>query len=254
MEPISALIVDDEPWARELIATLLKDEDDIIIAGQCGDGVEALAAMRSLSPDLVFLDVQMPGMDGFAAIEQIPAESLPAIIFVTAYDEHALRAFEANAVGYLLKPIDAERFAQTLRRAVEIIESGRTAEYARRLEMLLAGRKKPFLERILVKTRDGQRLLRVAEIDWIEAAGNYVSVHVGAQSHLVRQTMKSIESSLDPASFLRIHRSIIVNLDRVESLHPAAGGEYAVKLRDGTELTLSRGYRHRLEQFLPASS
>ena len=246
---IRVLIVDDEPLARERIRDLLASANDVEIVGECENGKEAVDLIREKKPDLLFLDVQMPHLDGFGVVEEIGAEEMPTTIFVTAYDRHALRAFEVHALDYLLKPFDAERFGKALERA-RIRLGQKQGQMNPQLEALLSDvqtRSKP-LERIMIKTSGRIFFLRLEEIDYIEAAGNYVRLHVGKEDHLLRETMSSLESKLDPRKFLRIHRSTIVNIESVKELQPLFHGEYAVLLRDGTQLTLSRGYRDKLEE------
>jgi two-component system LytT family response regulator len=234
------LIVDDEPLACERLRTLLSGEPDIEIAGECHDGASALAAIRRLAPDLVFLDVQMPEMDGFAVLRAL--DRMPAVIFVTAFDQFAIQAFEVHALDYLLKPFDRERFQKALARA-------RRGDLDARLRGLieeLRGRKQ-YTDRLVVRSGGRVLFLRVEELDYIESAGNYVRLHSGSEQYLYRETMARLESSLDPAKFARIHRSTIVNVDRVKELHPMFRGDYAVVLRDGRELTLAKSYRDRLK-------
>jgi len=252
MKLIRALIVDDEPLARDRVASLLKDEPDIEIAGQCRDGHEAIEAIVKVEPDLVFLDIQMPGADGFDVIKAVGPERMPLVIFVTAYDQHALRAFEVRALDYLLKPFDRERFREALGRARAQIEGRETGDLGRRLLALVQDiRPGPVrTERIVVKSGGKLFFLRTDEIDWIEAAGNYAKVHVGSDSHLLRETMLSLEAKLDPDKFFRIHRSRIVNLERVKEMQPWFNGEYVVILKTGVKLTLSRGYREKLQERL----
>jgi two-component system, LytTR family, response regulator len=246
---IRVLIVDDEPLARERIRDLLASANDVEILGECGNGKEAVAAIHEKKPDLLFLDVQMPHLDGFGVVEEVGIEEMPTTIFVTAYDRHALRAFEVHALDYLLKPFDAERFGKALERA-RVRLGQKQGQMNSQLEALLTdvqARSKP-LERIMIKTSGRIFFLRLDEIDYIEAAGNYVRLHVGKEDHLLRETMSSLESKLDSRKFLRIHRSTIVNIESVKELQPLFHGEYAVLLRDGTQLTLSRGYRDKLEE------
>jgi len=234
--------VDDEPLARERIRTLLAGERGVEIAGECPDGLSAVRAINALSPDLVFLDVQMPEMDGFAVLERLSRDRMPAVIFVTAFDQYAIKAFEVCALDYLLKPFDRERFAKALARAKS------AGDVTARLTALLEewnGRRK-YLDRLVIRGGGRVFFLRVAEIDWIESAGNYVRLHCGNEEHLYRETMARMESALDPARFARIHRSTIVNVERVKELHPLFRGDYTVILRNGRELTLSKGYRDRL--------
>lgn len=248
---IRALIVDDEPLAREGIREFLGGAPDVKIVGECANGSEALAAIVELSPDLVFLDVQMPEMSGFEVLAALDRRPIPAIIFITAYDQYALKAFDVHALDYLLKPIDADRFRETLERARKQLELQRSGQVSQHIVSLLTKLKtqqeREYIERLMVKSRGRVFFLRTAEIDWIEAAGNYVNLHVGEESHLIRETMAGLESKLDPNQFLRVHRSTIVNIARVEELQPWFSGEYAVILRDGTQLTLSRTYRSKLQ-------
>jgi two-component system LytT family response regulator len=230
MEKIRALIVDDEPFAREGIRVLLSDDPEIEIVGECADGREAVEAIREGSPDLVFLDVQMPEMDGFGVIDEIGAKAMPVVIFVTAYDQYALRAFDVAALDYLLKPYDDERFASAVQRAKSQVRRGAVGELGRKLVALLESqqggpdraRTTPgdHLRRVMLKTGGRVIFLKAEEIDWIEAEGDYVRLHVGADTHLLRDTMKRLEAQLDPAKFVRTHRSTIVNLDRIKRATP----------------------------------
>jgi two-component system LytT family response regulator len=247
MSPVRALIVDDEPWARERICSLLEGDAGIRVVGESTGGADAVEAIRRLKPDLVFLDVQMPDLDGFQVLEKVAEEHLPRVIFVTAYDRHALRAFDVHAVDYLLKPFDRRRFTQAVERAVDQINGAATHDQMERLERLL-NEIKPrsiALERFLVRQSGRLFFVPARAVDWIEAAGNYVCLHMGEHSHLVRRTMDSVEAKLDGKVFQRIHRSAIVNLDRIAEVRPTFSGEYSVVLRDGTELTLSKSYRDR---------
>lgn len=252
--PIRTLIVDDEPLARERLRTLLADEADIEIVGECGDGRRAVAAIRKHRPDLVFLDVQMPELDGFGVLRAVGAQNLPTVVFVTAYDKYALKAFEVHALDYLLKPFDRDRFDRALDRARRELRRG-TGELNERVLHLLeeAGAKPRFLERLVVKTAGRVYFLRAEEIDWFEAAGNYVKLHAGKDEHLIRETMANLEDQLNPKKFVRIHRSTIVQIERIKELQPWFHGDYVVLLRDGTKLTLSRSYRDRLENLLGKS-
>jgi two-component system, LytTR family, response regulator len=244
--------VDDEPLARERLTGLLFSEPDIEIVGQCRDGEEAITSIMDLSPDLVFLDVQMPQMNGFEVIDAVGNERMPLVIFVTAYDQHALRAFQVRALDYLLKPFDRERFLSSLQRAREAVRLRREGRLDERLGALLAdlGAARRYLKRLLVKNGSRTVLLQTGEIDWIESAGNYVRLHVGRERHLLRETMAALEEKLDPERFVRIHRSTMVNLERVRELEPFFHGDYVLKLLDGTRLTLSRTYRDRLQERL----
>ena len=248
---LRTLIVDDEPLARDRIKRFLRDETGVEIIGECGNGTDAIAAIKKESPDLVFLDIQMPEKTGFDVVKSLNGR-MPAVVFVTAYDQYALQAFDVHALDYLLKPFTRERIHRAVSRARESIESRRMGNIDERLISLIADLKqeKKYLERLVVKTTGRVFFLRTEEIDWIEAAGNYVKLHVGRETHMIRETMNGIEGKLDPDKFLRIHRSTVVHIDRIKELHPMFSGDYAVILRDGTELALSRNYRERfLELF-----
>lgn len=250
---IRTLIVDDEPLARERLRTLLSAELDIEIIGECGDGPQAVESIRRDAPDLVFLDVQIPEIDGFGVIERVGVEHVPVVVFVTAYDQYALEAFDVHAIDYLLKPFDEARFAKALARARSAVQAQRSGEVNERLLALLRDlRTAPTgrTERLVVKSAGRLFFLRTDEIDWIESSGNYVCLHVGSESHLLRETMSSLEARLDPTSFIRIHRTAIVNVDRIKELQPLFHGEYEVVLRSGARLTLSRSYRDRLQCLL----
>ncbi len=245
---IRALIVDDERPARRKVRRFLEAEGEIEVIGEAGDGPAAIAAIRERRPDLVFLDIQMPGADGFEVIEAL-GDARPHIIFITAFHEHAVRAFDVEAVDYLLKPFDTERFQVALARAKGRIrqkEPGLTPETLQRLlDGIRAGAP---VERILVKRDDRSYFVAADEIDWIEAADNYVKLHTRGGSHLVRGTLAGLEGRLDPSRFVRISRSAVVNLDRIAELRPWSHGDRIAVLRDGTELTLSRRYRKRLAE------
>jgi two-component system, LytTR family, response regulator len=249
---IRALIVDDEPLARSRIKTFLQAEPQVEVVGECSNGEEALEAIQQKAPGLLFLDIQMPGLNGFEVLEALEPQKIPAVIFVTAYDQYALKAFEVHAVDYLLKPFDRERFSRALGRAKEQSERQAAGGLNQHILALLEDLKgnNRFLERIVTKSGGRIFFLRVEEIDWIEAEGNYVRLHCGGESHLLRETMSGLETKLDPKRFLRIHRSTIMNIERVKELQPWFRGDYVVILRDGTKLTLSRGYRDRLETLL----
>ncbi|HEX8922531.1 MAG TPA: LytTR family DNA-binding domain-containing protein [Pyrinomonadaceae bacterium] len=259
---IRTLIVDDEPLARRNIRVLLKEDPEIELIGECGSGAEALKVIQKHAPDLLFLDIQMPLMSGFEVLEKIDAEKIPAIIFVTAFDQYAIRAFEVHALDYLLKPFDDARFEKALKQAKKQIEQREINQLSQRLVRLLEdrdaqpnkARTPTYLSRLMVKSASRVFFLKVDEIDWIEAADYYVKLHVGVKSHLLRETMSDMEAKLDPEKFLRIHRSAIVNLDRVKEMHAHFNGEYLVILRDGTELKLSRSRREQLQQMLDIGS
>jgi two-component system LytT family response regulator len=251
IETFRAVIVDDEPLARDSIRLLIERDPAVIIAGEA-TGSDAAALVTRTRPDIMFLDIQMPEVDGFALLEQIGAEAVPAIVFVTAYDRYALRAFEVHALDYLLKPFDDRRFAQALAHAKECARSSRRGETDARIAQLLderAGAAAP--ARFLVPVRDKTIVVDADEIDWIEAADYYVSLHVTRHgtvaSHLLRQTMEELEQRLDPRQFFRIHRSAIVNIDRVREIHPLFRGDCALVLADGRRLKLSRGRRRDFE-------
>jgi two-component system LytT family response regulator len=256
MSKVRTLIVDDEPLAREGVRSLLESEPDIEIIGECGDGRSAVLAIEKQRPDLVFLDVQMPELDGFGVLETLELESLPVVIFVTAYDQYALKAFEVHALDYLLKPFDRERFNKALSRAKEQIFLRKTGRHDQQLLALLQDLKneKKFLERLVIKNAGRIFFVKADEISWIEASGNYARLHVGAESHLLRETMNELETKLNPEKFLRIHRSHIVNMEHIKELQPWFQGEYVVILRDGTRLTLSRSYREKLNELLGRAS
>ncbi len=245
---IKTLIVDDEPLARDRVKRLLRDEHDIEIIGECGNGREAIAAINAQRPDLVFLDIQMPEKNGFEVVKAINEKVMPAVIFVTAYDQYALQAFDVHALDYLLKPFNRERLHQAVSHARTQIERKRIGQLDERLASLIRDLKaeKRYLERLVVKSVGRVFFLKADDIDWIEAAGNYVKLHTGREAHMIRETMNGIEAKLDPDKFLRIHRSTVVNIDRIKELHPMFSGDYAVILRNGTELALSRNYRERL--------
>lgn len=249
---LSVVVADDEPLARERVLSLLAAEPDIDVVAQCRDGEEAVKAIAERRPDLVLLDIEMPRMDGFDVINAIGPDRMPTLIFVTAYDQHAIRAFEVRALDYLLKPFDRERFAGALRRARSQIDAQATGDLGRRLVAMMKDLKReaPRSDRLVVKSGGRLFFLRSDEIDWIEAAGNYVRLHVGPQSHLLRETMNAIEARLDPERFFRIHRSRIVNVERIQEMQPWLNGEYSIVLKTGGRLTISRGYREKLQEKL----
>lgn len=249
---IRALIVDDEDLARERLLQFCAEEPDLELVGQCANGTEAVAAIGSQSPDLVFLDVQMPEKDGFSVLAEIPPEKMPAIIFVTAYDQFALQAFEVHAVDYILKPFDRERFRKALHRAREQIQRRAGGELDHRLHKLLASLQvgAPSLNRLAIKSSGGVVFLKIDELDWIQAADNYVELHAGPNTYMHRETLTALEERLPSSKFLRISRSAIVNIDRIKELQPLSHGDYAVVLACGTRVTLSRNYRDALQQLL----
>jgi two-component system, LytTR family, response regulator len=237
---IRTLIVDDEPVARRRIKRLLLSEPDVEITAECGDGHAAVGTIRALQPDLVFLDVQMPEADGFAVLRAV-GEAMPAVVFVTAFDEYALAAFEVHALDYLLKPFSRKRFSVTVARAREHL----ARKGDPRLRGLLEELKTPprYLTRFVVRTNGRVRLIEGAHVDWIEAADNYALLHAGTETHAVRDTMNRLADALDPERFARIHRSTIVQIDRIRELLPAFHGDFIAVLRDGTRLSVSRAYK-----------
>ena len=249
---IKVLIADDEALARDGIRLRLRDAPDVDVIGEAGDGPEAARRIKALKPDLLFLDIQMPGFDGFEVLRRVAPVHLPAVIFATAYDRYALQAFEAHAVDYLLKPFGSARFNEALQWARRTLgrEEALEAAHRRTAGVIEPGPQSPvaggYLRRLTVK--DGRRflLLKVEDVDWIEAASNYVELHSRGRSYLIRTTLTELSETLDPAMFARIHRSTIVNLDRVKEITLGDGGDFVVWLQDGAGLRLSRGYRERL--------
>src|SRR5216117_1146340 len=248
MADIRALIVDDEALARERVRTLLAAAPGVEILTECTGGREAVEAILEHQPDLVFLDVQMPDLDGFQVLEALGDDQLPAIVFVTAYDEYALRAFDVHAVDYLLKPIEPERFARTLARVRETLGDKSDRRLAALLDAL-ATRDLP-LDRLVIRTRGTVSFLKPSEIDWVEADGKHVKLHAGRETHVVRQQLKRLEPRLAPHGFVRVHRSAIVNVDRIKELEPWFHGEYVVILKDGTKLTSSAAHSEALHRIV----
>jgi two-component system LytT family response regulator len=249
---IRTLIVDDESLARERIRDMLASDPAIEIVAECANGQEAIEAIQLHSPDLVFLDVEMPGIDGFAVLEALHSDRMPTVIFVTAYDQYAVRAFEVYALDYLLKPFDQERFEKALKRAKNQLESEHGDALSERILRAIEDIKtKPIhLERLVIKLNGHVFFMKAEEIDWVEAEGNYVRLHSGKESYLLRDTITALESQLDPKRFIRVHRSAIVNVDRISELQPWFHGEYRIVLRAGVQLTLSRTYREKLHELL----
>jgi two-component system LytT family response regulator len=265
VNPVRTLIVDDEPLARENLRIRLSGIPDFTVVGECNNGREALTAIGERRPDLLFIDIRMPDLDGFEVIEQIHPDYLPVIVFVTAYDRYALEAFRVHALDYLLKPFDDERFADTLQLVRERIQEARRTDQAGEPLYRLSdpatppgtpwpwtqarrgADEGPAPDRLVIKTRGRVFFLKTANIDWIEGAGDYARLHVGPKSYLIRKTMQEIESRLGPADFVRVSRSTIVSLDRIKELVPASRGEFVIRLQDGQEVKLTRNYREKLE-------
>ena len=267
--PIRTLIVDDEALSRRGLEIRLRTAGDFEVIGQCANGREAIEAVRNQQPDLVFLDIQMPGLSGFDVLAQLPTESLPMVVFVTAYDQYAIRAFEARAIDYLLKSVDESRFAAAVEHIRELRQQRSAASQRDRLVELLAdvsgtgeidaegllarGRSAlPGAPNPVLPIREGRETIRLdtSTIDWIDAAGDYMCIHAGSRTHILRGTMKDLEDALDPRIFQRVHRSTIVNLGRVKTLRAHMNGEYFLTLDGGHELKLSRTYRDKVEYFL----
>ena len=246
MQQIRAVIIDDERLARQRIRRMLSEAPDFAVAAEFENSTQGLAYLEANAAELLFLDVQMPGMDGFSLLEALGPERTPMVIFVTAYDEYALRAFEVHAFDYLLKPFDQSRFERTIDRARrQLSTEGRSSE--KLLDLLKEFRQRSQEPaRFAIKTPGRLFFVRQDDIDWMEAADNYVNLHTGHETHLIRETMNALEQRLDSHKFLRIHRSTIVNADRIKELRPWFHGEYIVVLKDGTELTLSRTYREKI--------
>lgn len=254
MKAIRVAIADDEPLARERLRSMLEGRERYAIVAECNDGVDALAALNQRDIDLLFLDVQMPGLDGFQILESAGGASLPLIVFVTAFNDYALRAFDASALDYLLKPFDRERFEKTLTRVEERLASRHGTEMSSELreflQALSTAAVPEHVSRFPVRANGEIYFVRVEDVDWIDAEGNYVALHAAGRRHLVRDTIKSLEGRLDPAKFVRVHRSAIINVDRLRRLQPYFHGEYVITLQDGTKLTSSRTYSDRLRALL----
>ena len=252
---IRALIVDDEKPARRRLVELLGREPDIEVTGEARDGREAVDLVRSQAPDLMFLDIQMPDLDGFAVLSALDPEQQPVTVFVTAYDRYAIQAFEAHAIDYLLKPFSDQRFEGALRRACQFLRSRAVGEAQHGLAPALEERagsepRHGFLDRFVLKGAGRVTFLGVEDVDWIEASGVYVNLHVGPRSHLYRSSLAHLLQRLDPERFVRVHRSVAVNTTRIRELQPRSHGDYTVVLKDGTELVMSRGFRPQFEHWL----
>lgn len=255
---LRVIVVDDEPLARPGVADLVRRDPELAVVAECGDGRSAVEAIRRLRPDLVLLDVQMPELDGFEVLRELGSAALPAIIFITAYDQFAVRAFEVHALDYLVKPFDDSRFYEAMARAKATARDGDTAELSRRLSGLVdqltgATGQTQLVDRIVVKSGGNIRFVRTQDLDWIEAADYCVKLHAGGKTHVIRESLQTLEQRLDPQRFFRVHRSAIVNLDRVRELEPYLKGDHLVVLQDGTKLKLSRSRRGELERKLGQS-
>ena len=250
MRTLRLLIVDDEPLIRLGIRQAVSSMAGVEIAGECGSGAEAIAAIADGSPDLVLLDVQMPGGTGFDVVDRLGADRMPPVIFVTAFDQYAVQAFEVNAVDYLLKPFDAERVRHAVERARRRIAAESDGTLAERLQAVLSAREAPVPDRIAVRTGERFEFVAATAIDWVQSADNYVELHCGARRHLIGETLTSFERRLDPRAFLRIHRRRIVNTARIVAVHPLIGGTYELELQDGTRLTSGRTYREVVRQLI----
>lgn len=250
---LRVLIVDDEPVARRGIVRLLRQESDVDIVGECGDGASAIAAISALSPDLVFLDVQMPELDGFSVIEAIGGNRMPAVVFVTAFDQHAVRAFDARAIDYVLKPVDPERFRRALQRARSQLaqpDDSFVRRVSEALKLIGRGEGDPYPARLALRSEGRVRLIDIADVDLILAAGNYVEIHAGGKRHLLRETMTSLEARLDPRRFIRISRAAIVSIGQIREVQPLFNGDFVVLLKNGAQVNGSRRYRAALDALL----
>lgn len=248
MKTIRTLIVDDERLARQKVRTLLDDDAEIEIVGECANGTEAIAAVRKQKPDLLLLDIEMPGSNGFEVLQRLRSERLPMVVFITAHNEYAVKAFEVEAIDYVMKPFDRRRFHDALRRAKRQLSDDANESEARLLRLLERVVKPKSLDHFVVKARDRTFLVAVNDVDWIEAEGKYVRLHASGAAHLVRESIGDVEERLDARKFLRIHRATIVNVKRILEMHKGFGGSVFVVLRDGTKLTMSRRYRGRIRE------
>jgi two-component system LytT family response regulator len=251
---IRALVVDDEPIARAHLRSLLEQRGDVVVMGECGEGRSAVRMIREASPDLVLLDVQMPELDGFAVVRDVGPDRMPAVVFVTAHDQHAVEAFEVHALDYLLKPVNRTRFTAAIDRVVRLLHDGSDRQRAEGLSGLVEHPPaRPGVERLAVRSGDRLLYLRLSEIDWIEAADDVVRLHVGRAVHAHRATMTQMEDRLPAAAFVRIHRSTIVNIERIREFHPWFQGDWILVLADGTRLQSGRSYRNRIRELLDRS-
>ncbi|HEU4797102.1 MAG TPA: LytTR family DNA-binding domain-containing protein [Pyrinomonadaceae bacterium] len=245
---IRTLIIDDVSLARERLKRCLASDPEIEIVGECDNGQKAVADIRSLAPDLIFLDVQMPALDGFGVLEALKGQRAPEVVFVTAYDEYAIQAFDVNALDYLLKPVDCERLSIAVERAKSrLAQSTRDDRLDHRFRAMLEDIKtgSKYVKRLTIKLTGRTILLPTDEIDWIETHGNYLKVHAGRESHLIRGTMQALETKLDPEKFVRVHRSVIVNVEKIKEMYPRSNGDQDLVLRNGQQLMLSRNYRDK---------
>jgi two-component system LytT family response regulator len=251
---VRALIVDDEPLARRGVVLRLRKFRDVEVVGECGDGASAVKKILELTPDVVFLDVQMPGMDGFEVLRALPKESMPAVIFLTAYEQHALRAFEVHALDYLLKPVNDERFSDAVGRARQAGDADSRTRMAERILSMLERKPAKYVAHFPVRVGSRIQLVRTNDIEWIAAAGDYAELHSAGVCHLVRETMNSLEEELDPTEFLRIHRSRIVRARCIRELRSIDNREYLVKLKDGSEHRSGRSFADRLDSWLSSKN
>jgi two-component system LytT family response regulator len=251
---VRALIVDDEPLARRGVVLRLKKFRDVEVVGECGDGASAVEKILELTPDVVFLDVQMPGMDGFEVLRALPKESMPAVIFLTAYEQHALRAFEVHALDYLLKPVNDERFSDAVGRARQAGDADSRTRMAERILSMLDRKPAKYVAHFPARVGSRIQLVRTDDIEWIAAAGDYAELHCAGGCHLVRETMNSLEEKLDPTEFLRIHRSRIVRARCIRELRSIDNREYRVKLKDGSEHRSGRSFADRLDSWLSSKN
>lgn len=250
-ESLRVMLVDDEPLAREGLRELVAAEDGFEVCAEAGDGKAAVELIKAESPDIVLLDIQMPELDGFGVLAELPEQSRPVVVFVTAYEQYAVAAFEASAADYLLKPYDRERLRTALDKAAEQVHKRRRGEARDGIQDLLQAlerRERRYLERFVVKRQGRIALVPVDDVEWIEAAGNYVYIHIGGAQHLIRDTLTHLEQELDPQAFVRIHRSAMVRLGAISELERLGSGDYLVRLQGGKELTLSRSFRRVFEE------
>ena len=250
-KPIRTIIVDDEPLACERISILLDDDEEVEVIKTCTDGNEAIKCINNESPGLVFLDVQMPEVNGFDVLNKINRNNFPVIVFVTAYDEYAVKAFEVNAVDYLLKPFKTDRFRETLKRAKKVISDSNKKELSKNVKNLIdsLNNEGEYLQRLMVKSSDRYFFIKTEDIEWIESDGNYLRIYSGDKNYLIRGTLINMEKSLDPKVFFRVHRSVIINVNEVKELKKWFNGDYKIIMKNGKELSMSRNYKSLMQQF-----